>query len=78
LVETVPGKVQSLGHKLSNAVWAGLKTLSDGSRHCCMIDDLARSPKTIFGHFSATGKDDDGEPGEIKDGAFSGVPVSSQ
>lgn len=43
-----------------------------------VIDKYDAAAKTISGHFSASGKDDDGKPGEISDGIFSGVQVSPQ
>jgi len=53
----VSGKVQSVGRKLSNAVWVGLKTLSDG---------YGTAAKTISGHFPASG----GGAGELSEGVF--------
>jgi len=43
-----------------------------------VIDKRDAAAKTISWHFSASGKNDDGKPGEITDGSFSGIPVSPQ
>jgi hypothetical protein len=43
-----------------------------------VIDKYDAAAKTISGHFSATGKGDDGKSGEITNGIFSGVLVSPQ
>lgn len=43
-----------------------------------VIDKYDAAAKTISGHFAAAGKDDDGKPGDITNGTFSGIPVSPQ
>ncbi len=43
-----------------------------------VIDKYDPAAKTVSGHFSASGKDDDGKEADIKDGTFSGILVSPQ
>jgi hypothetical protein len=43
-----------------------------------VIEKCDPAAKTVSGHFSASGKDDDGKAGEITKGIFSGVLVSPQ
>ncbi|MDX8524821.1 DUF6252 family protein [Mesorhizobium sp. MSK_1335] len=43
-----------------------------------VIDKYDAASRTISGHFSASGKDESGEPEELTDGKFSGIPVTAQ
>jgi hypothetical protein len=43
-----------------------------------VIETYDPAAKTVSGHFSASGKDDDGKEADIKDGLFSGILVSPQ
>ncbi|TPM41949.1 DUF6252 family protein [Mesorhizobium sp. B2-3-4] len=43
-----------------------------------VIDKYDAATNTVSGHFSASGKDDDGKESVVKDGAFSGILVGPQ
>jgi hypothetical protein len=43
-----------------------------------VIDKYDPASKTISGHFSASGKDESGNPEALTDGKFSGIPVTDQ
>jgi hypothetical protein len=43
-----------------------------------VIDKYDAAAKTISGHFNGSGKDESGEPEELTDGKFSGIPVTEQ